>query len=81
MRFLVLEEREVYAAVCAEIKEVRVAGEIVLVAVLKNKQTTLLQQREASTVLRFAKDERWQSRELVQCVGWVSKDKIVADRA
>ena len=41
---LLLEEREMDAAVGAEVEEMRMTGKIVLVAVLKNKQTAGLEQ-------------------------------------
>ena len=78
---LLLEEREVDAAVGAEVEEMRMAGEIVLVAVLKNKQTAILEQRRALTVLRLAEDICRQGRQFRQGIRRVGKDKVVTDRA
>ena len=57
------------AAVGAEVEEMRMTGEIVLVAVLEDEQSTGFEQ--------FGNDERRQSGEFLQGVGRVGEDKVV----
>ena len=61
--------------------EVRMSGEVVVLAVLKNEKAIGIQKSSAGIVLScrahvLPKNEIGQGREFLQGVGWVGKDKV-----